>query len=254
MQACFKQQVRQVGDAFGKRQGRVIIVLMPPSTPEPTQAPQQPQNPNVLPSDEVINQLTPKNDPTKFDFMLKEPPKPKRSFGLPANTGKPVKLLIAAVIILVLVFVFASFFRPKDNTSKLVLDLMAQTQEINRVSQVEDKLFDDVNTQNLAATTEAALQSQQVQLGTYLAKIKVKYKPKEIATHLNKNTDAQLLVADQNNILDSTYALYLKNALATYQSSIQALYKTTKSKTLKGILYSAYTSNLTLLKSPQFNS
>lgn len=233
---------------------------MPPQNPnQPVAEPQPTTNPNPqtpapdnLPREEIIEEIIPKSDPKRFDFMLKDRPKPKRSLGLPS--GIAGKILVIGVAIVVIILAASLIFGGKKSNTTQVLDLMAQQQEMIRVSKLEDRQFTDANVLNLSATTQETLQSQQAQLKLYLSKIKAKYKLKQLAARTNQSTDAQLQTAYQNNNLEKAYVLYLKNALATYQSSIQELYKTTPSKTLKLSLNEAYSSVAVLLKSPQFSS
>jgi hypothetical protein len=194
------------------------------------------------------------SNPSNFDFMLKEQPKPPRSFGLPSNWGKPTKLLALAGGILVVIILFAAVFGGGNSDSKQVLDLMARSQEIIRVSKLEDQKLKDSNVINLEATTETIMTSQQSELSAYLKRVKVKYKAKDLALYLNKATDVELESAAQNNNLDNAYVLYLKKSLAAYQNSLNTTYKITKSRSLKSALQSAYTSVGTFLKAPQFSS
>jgi len=66
-------------------------------------------------------------------------PQPKKKFGLPAGLGKAAKLLIAAATILVIATAVALIFSGGDSSSSQVLDLMAQNQEIARVSQLQER-------------------------------------------------------------------------------------------------------------------
>jgi len=189
-----------------------------------------------------------------FDFMLKQKPRAEKGPGRLSNLGKPAKLLIAAVVVLILTIVVALIFGGGNDSSKQVLDLMAQNQEIVRVSQLQDQKFSDTNTKGLSATTQATMNSQKFQLGDYLTKAKAKYSEQQLAARMNNNTDTQLQTAAQNNNLDSAYISYLKTSLTSYLNSLNETFKATGSQTLKGTLQSAYNSVQTLLKSPQFSS
>ncbi|HZP55280.1 MAG TPA: hypothetical protein VFB03_00720 [Candidatus Saccharimonadales bacterium] len=190
-------------------------------------------------------------EPTsQFDFMLKEPPKPKQGLSLPS--GIAGKILVLGVALVVAVLLFVLFFGNKNTGSKQVIDLMAQSQEILRINQLENLQFQNSDTKNLSATTSVTLESQQADLAAYLKKVKVKVSSKELVLRFNKNTDTQLQTAAQNNNLDTAYLLYLKNALTSYQSSMKTVYDSTKSKTLRAALQSAFTSDATILKSSEF--
>lgn len=190
----------------------------------------------------------------QFDFMLNGQPKQQKTTGGPSSWGKPAKIFAAAGILFVLVIIIAVIFGGKSGGGNQVVDLMAQNQEIIRVSLAQDPQLKDTNVKGLSATTQTVLASQQSELANYLARAKVKYKPKDLAKRTNINTDAQLQSAAQNNNLDSSYTAYLKTSLTTYQNSVSKVYKISKSTLLKDTLQSAYDSVTTLLNSPQFKT
>src|SRR5574337_1080942 len=183
---------------------------------------------------------SPESSPQDFNFMMGQKPQPagQGPAGKLANLGLPAKIIAALIVIFIIVIVVAMVFSSGGGPTKQVVDLMAQSQEISRVSQLEDQNFQDPNTKGLSATTQAAMASQQAQFSAFLASNRVKYGPKDLALRTNKNTDAQLQAAAQNNNLDSAYAQYLKDALITYQNSLSSAYKDSKSKSLKVSLQS----------------
>lgn len=238
-------------------------MLMPPpqnpAPPSPNVPPAPPQEPKpdaggfytqVSPADPMASQST--QQAGKFDFMLNEQPKPKKSFGLPSGMGKPAKFAILGVGVLIIIFAMASIFGGGDSVSKQVVDLIAQDQEIIRVTKLQQRQLKDVNVLNLAATTEAIMTSQQADYSAYLRKIKVKYGTKDLALRRSKTIDAQLQTAEADNNLDNAYVLYLSAAMATYRKSMTATYKASNSVTLKNYLKSAFSSTDVFLKSPQF--
>ena len=171
-----------------------------------------------------------------------------------SNLGKPAKLLAAAFVGLVIAIVVAMIFGGGDSGSKQVLDLMAQNQEIVRVSQAQDSKFSDGNTKGLSATSQIILASQKAELSGYLAKAKVKYTESQLKAKMNQQTDEELQAAAQNNNLDATYTSYLKTSLTTYLNSLNSVYQSTDSQLLKDALKPASESIQTLLNSPQFKS
>ncbi|MEX1059197.1 MAG: hypothetical protein WEC17_02085 [Candidatus Saccharimonadales bacterium] len=202
------------------------------------------------------NQNSTPPEQADFGFMLnqQQPQAPSSPGARFAKFGKPAKLLIAALVVLIIVIVAALIFGGGANDSKQVLDLMAQNQEITRVSQLQDQKLSDENTKGLSATTQATMNSQKAELGSYLSKAKAKYSPQQLAAKQSSDTDTQLQAAAQNNNLDQAYASYLKTSLTNYLNSLSGAFKATKSQTLKSTLQSAYDSVQTLLKSPQFRS
>lgn len=194
------------------------------------------------------------SQPGDFDFMLKQEPQQKKRFGLPGGLGNPAKLLIAAVGALIIALIAAMVLGGGENNSEQVLGLMAQNQEIVRVSQLQDQKFRDETTRGLSATTQSAMNSQKLQLGNYLSSAGVEYGAQQLAANLDTSTDTELQTAAQNNNLDGAYVSYLKNSLTAYLNSLTAAYQTTQSQSLKSTLESAFNSVQTLLKSPQFKS
>ncbi|HEX5395043.1 MAG TPA: hypothetical protein VFW52_01700 [Candidatus Saccharimonadales bacterium] len=191
-----------------------------------------------------------------FGFMLDQqqpahnPPGPAGKF---TGFGKPFKILAALAVVFVVVIVAALIFSGGGSgSSQQVLDLMAQNQEIIRVSQAQDQKFTDGDTKGLAATTRSVLSSQKIDLGNYLAKSHVKYGEKELAVKTNPKTDSDLETAAQNNNLDDAYAIYLRSSLTAYSSSLSSTFKSTDSASLKQTLKSAFDSVQTILDSPQF--
>lgn len=196
----------------------------------------------------------PSSNSSDFDFMLKQQPaQPNQSpAGKFSRLNRPAKLLVAALIGLIIAIVAAVILGGGSNNSQQVLGLMAQGEEIIRVSQAQDQKLRDENTKGLSATTQVALKSQKASFGDYLSKAGVKYGPKELAAKQDKNTDTQLETAAQNNRLDNAYVEYLQTSLSAYLDSLRSASQTAKSKTLKEALQSADNSVDTLLKSPQF--
>ena len=207
---------------------------------------------------EASPQPDPEAPKTDFGFMMDQQQPPPASPGAAGKFNGFGKLAkIAAVLLLVFVVVIIAalvFSGGGDNSSKQVLDLMAQNQEVARVSFAQDQKFTDGDTKGLSATTQAAMNSQRLELAAYLAKTKYKYSEKELAAKANLATDAQLATAAQNNGLDDAYALYLRTSLKTYSNSLSATFKSADSSTLKATLQSAYDSVQTLLASPQLRS
>jgi hypothetical protein len=202
------------------------------------------------------DQQSASSEPANFDFMLKQQPaQPNQSpTGKLSRLSRPAKLLILAVVGLLISIVAAVILGGGNSNSQQVLGLMAQNQEIVRVSQLQDEKLRDPSTKGLSATTQAALKSQNAQLGDYLSKAGVKYDPKQLGAKQNKNTDSELQAAEQNNNLDQAYINYLKNALTNYLNSLESVYPTSKSRTLQESLSQSYDSVETLLKSSQFKS
>jgi hypothetical protein len=159
-------------------------------------------------------------------------------------------ILVAMVGLLFIIVVAAVVLKggKSSNVSQLVA-VAGRAQEIARVSTLVQQQSTDPNTQYLAATAQTALTSEQYQLTTYLAKHGVKVSPAQLLLYKNSSTDTQLTTAKQNNALESTYDSYLKNALATYQTSLRTAAQGA-SKTSLALLSDANASAQVILGAP----
>ena len=197
--------------------------------------------------------MQPQSPNPQYDFILKDPQAPKRGFNLPLfpNLPGPAKIILASVLgLFVVVILYSVIFGGKATNAQQMTDAMGRAQEINRVSKLVAQQSNDPDTQGLAATTQIAMASEQFQLNSYLKSHKIKTSPKQLTKYLNKNTDAQLQSAAQNNNIPAVYASYLKKNLGLYQAILLSANKGA-SKTVSAILRDAFNSTKTLLASPQ---
>ena len=190
--------------------------------------------------------------PGQFDFMMKDQPKPPGRVGsLLSGIPKPAKIILVAVVgLFLLVILYSLFFGGKTTNADQLVGVAARAQEIARVSTLVQQQSANTDTKALASTTSASLSSQQKQLVIYLKSQGIKTDTKKLASRLDKNTDAQLLAAQQNNNYDQTYFNYLKTNLAAYQNNINTVQKGVGKKA-QTILSTANTSVQTLLSAPQ---
>jgi hypothetical protein len=199
--------------------------------------------------------MQPQSPNPNFDFMLKDQPKPKRSF-MP-NLSKPLKIGLAVTGGIILLIIISSLLSGRNNgASQPIIGALARGQEILRVTallQQPPLQLRDPQTQALSATVSSSLSSDQQQLVSYLAKNHTKVNTVQLAADVNKSTDASLQSASQNNNLDSAYITYLKSNLGTYQTDIQTAYKSAGSNG-KALLQKSFDSVNTILSSPQLKT
>lgn len=186
----------------------------------------------------------------QFDFFMKDTPKaPKKRFkfgGLP----KPVMLFLAGLAALILLIGFAAIFGgPGASSFEQLEDLMARQQEIIRAGGVAKPSLKTAEMQNIQATTEATLATDQTQISQYLKNNKYKVNTKKLVVRLNRQTDAAFRAAAQNNNLDKTYAQYLRENLNNYRAALQVAYRVA-GKNAKTILDEAYRSAGLILTEP----
>lgn len=193
--------------------------------------------------------------PSQFDFMMADSHKPKSGFRLPLpNLPKPILLVVGVLVILIVIIVAASFFsRSRNSVANQLVDIMARAQEIARVSTLAEPEVQTSETKALAATTQAALSSEQQQLGQYLSSRKFKFSEKSLVRYLDQNIESQLELAAQNGNLDETYINYLKKQLADYNAALQKAYLVASPNT-QAILSEAFSSTKVLLSAPQISN
>lgn len=200
-------------------------------------------------------QEIPPNPNPNMDFIMNSGPAPKKGFSLPkANLPRPVKLAIGGVVVLFIIIVLSSvLFANKSGNYQPYLSALARAQEISRVSALAQDDSQDQAVQNLAATVQTSLSSQQAQITAYLKTNKASFSPKQLAADTDKTSDNQMQTAAQNNNLAGVYQAYLKQNLALYKADLSAAYTKAGPKG-KAILNSAYDSVQTLLSSPPLSS
>lgn len=202
-------------------------------------------------------QSTPPTPPPtgQFDFMMKDQPKPPGRFGsLLSGIPRPAKIALTSVgVLIILVILYSLLFGGKTTNVDQLTAVAARAQEITRVSTLAQTGSQNTDTQELAATTSKVLTSQEQELKTYLKTSGVKVDTKKLAARLNKDTDAQLLIAQQNNNYDQAYLSYLKASLLSYQSDIVAASQGATKNAVE-ILAADLQSVQTLLSAPSLSS
>ncbi|MEK7561671.1 MAG: hypothetical protein AAB541_02310 [Patescibacteria group bacterium] len=184
--------------------------------------------------------------------MMKEQPKPPGRFSsLLSGIPKPAKIILGAVVgLFLLVMLYSLFFGGKTTNVDQLTAVAARAQEIARVSALAQTESQNADTQGLAATTVEVLASQEQQLTSYLKTSGVKVDAKILVSKLDKNTDAALTAALQNNNYDQAYFDYLKTNLTAYRNDLNLVYKGAGKKA-QDIVSTAYSSVQILLSAPQ---
>lgn len=197
---------------------------------------------------------TPSPNPQQYDFIMKDRQPTKKGFKLAfLKLPKPVLIFLGAVLGVIILIIALSVISGSGKSANVdYISAIARAQEISRVSTAVEQLSKDVDTQNLASTTNSALTSAQTQLSDYLTARSIKIVPTSLTVYMSEATDIQMQTAASNGNLASTYTAYLKTQLSAYQASLQAAYKTAEDNG-KTILDEAYNSAKAILSSPQLN-
>jgi hypothetical protein len=197
----------------------------------------------------------PSSDPSNpYDFILKDPQKPKKGFNVPSfGLPKRVVIIFGGVIAAFFVIIIAAAIFKGGGNSAPLTEVLGRAQEIVRVSKVVEPLAQNPDTKGLVATTETAFTSQQIDLTAYLKKHGTKVNLKSLSIYSDKTVDTQLQTAAQNNSLDSAYASYLKKSLMAYQNSLRTAAKGAPKARLQ-LLNDAFASTKAILAAPQVAS
>ncbi|HEX2558266.1 MAG TPA: hypothetical protein VHK86_08075 [Nitrososphaera sp.] len=189
-----------------------------------------------------------------FDFITKDQqPQKKPVFALP-NMPRPALFALYAIVgLIILIIVYALIFGGKTSGADKMAGIVGRAGEIARVSDEVVQASQDPATQNLASTTETALKSDSARLSAYLSSHHVKISQKQLALYTNKNTDAQVQTAVQNNNLGRFYVDYLKTSLPGYANAIKQVFPSASASS-KTILNDAFNNAQVILSSPQVKS
>ena len=195
--------------------------------------------------------MQPRAPNSNYDFIMKDGQPAKKGFKLP-STGLPKKAVwaIGGVLGLMILAVIYSAVSGGGGSGQPYANALARGQEIIRVSTSVGQLAQDVPTQNLAATTQNALTSEQTQLTAYLTTQKIKVSTLALNGDKNTSTDSAMQTANTNGNLNSVYAAYLKSQLQLYAADLKTAYNSSGSHG-KTILSNAFNSTEVLLQSPE---
>lgn len=196
--------------------------------------------------------MQPESPNPNFDFIMKDAPKSKRNFGLPA-LPKPALIAIGVVIIIFLIIIASSLFggSGNSNTDK-IYGLLSDAGKIVATSDEAISSAHDPDTINVAATTKAVLTGEQQQLQKYISDKGIKIDSKKISGTIDTDVEAKLKTAATSNNYDQVFLNYLKSAMNSYQADLQSNYQTADSN-LKTILSNAYNNNAIILNSKQLH-
>ncbi|MEX1995439.1 MAG: hypothetical protein WD887_01555 [Candidatus Saccharimonadales bacterium] len=191
--------------------------------------------------------------PDQYGFILNNDPKPKPRFKLPLpKLPKPLLFVLGgSLIILIILVLAAAIFGGRSGSPQPLVDVMARSQEIIRVTDIAVPEVTDNGTKTLAATVKSSLASEQAELNTYLSGTSSPVEPQSLTAYLDEAIDAEFATAAKNNELDIAYIRYLKENLSAYSGALQSAYQTAAASA-KPILEEAYESIQIILSAPQF--
>lgn len=184
-----------------------------------------------------------------YGFIL-DPNKNEARKLLPSDSKRTRILIIvlASIILLLLVSMVFSMISKSSNAQVTRLkDLLAEQQEIIRVSAIGLENISTVETRNYLTTINYTAASQQQQLSKYLSGKKVTIEKTLYDSKLDTTTDKQLAAAVQNNKYEQIYDSILLTLLTEYQKDLKEAYKKATTNESKAILTSSFNSVSLLL-------
>ena len=191
----------------------------------------------------------PKFDPKQFDSMVKEHQVPKKKL-LP-KLPKPALILLGLTLLLFVFLIgYSLLVGNKVNGTDRLVDVMARSREIARVSTLAQETAKSADTRGLALTASATMSSNQKQINKYFIDRKVKIDDKKLLLYFDTATDKQLQAASVNNNYDQVYLDYLKTALASYQTALVSTFKEVGPQA-RDLLETSNTSVAAILSAPQ---
>lgn len=188
----------------------------------------------------------------QYDFILNEQQQQKQGFvNRLKSLPKPVLILLALGLAFLLILLLIAL-RGGSSQPQPLISAVGRAQEISRVSGLAQAQSKDADTQALAATTQATLNSDQQQITSYLGRTGTKVDPKSLLAYQDKKTDQLLTQAASENKLEQAYRSYLKNSFISYKIDLQTASKSV-GKNGKSIISGSLSSVQVILSEPQLS-
>ena len=164
-----------------------------------------------------------------YDFIL-NPEKPKKMGkfrpGGNNNLFKTVAIILGSTFILMLIATVAlNFFAPKTLKKEDVIGLAQTQQELIRVTNEASGSAVQQATQNLAATVQYTITTQQQATLKLLAAKGVNVDKKQLELKQNADTDQKLTTATSTSTFDTVFTQIMENQLNSYASNLKQLYE-----------------------------
>lgn len=177
----------------------------------------------------------------QYGFIMNpQKPAPKRRNLLPdggiSSLSKKQLIMFGAggfILLAVLFTIALSVLNSGPSNKDHLLTVVAQQNELIRVSEIAVKEARGTQARNLAQTTRLSLRSDQASLTAALKAQKVKIGGKELGSAKDPKTDQLLEEATQNNRFDEVYLEFIQKALVDYQKNLNTAYQSSVNVRLK---------------------
>lgn len=186
-----------------------------------------------------------------YSFIFEPPNKQKRRLIPSGNSTKERIIIIVGGLagLLVIGLILVAVLGSSGENNKLELATISKEQtELIRIANIGRTKAQDTKVKNLAITTSQSLESSQITLKAVFKKNNINLTSKELAVSKNTATDTKLTNAEQANNFDVVFNQELTTELTTYRDSLKKAYDTTRGKTTRVALSTAYTGASTLLE------
>jgi len=187
--------------------------------------------------------MNPNNQPTSMDYLNQIAPQSTK-INLFANKKMAIAIILAAITVLVFIFIIVSSLIPKTNLNQQLAAKLLATQEI--IDDVAPKVkTSQLRTYN--GNLKIYLTNTIRDIEPLLAKEKINIKklsPKILEAESSKNILANLEIARLNAVYDRTYAREMAYQLDTIVSLMNKINRSTSNSSFKIFLEDAI-NNLT---------
>lgn len=191
--------------------------------------------------------------PNPYDFITNPGTPPKKSM-LGGGSAKKRLFIVAigALVFIILAMVIMSLLSAAGSGSTNALKtLVAEQEEIIRISELGTKSAQSSEARALAITTNLSVITHQKELISYLESKDTKLSKEEIAAEKDGKTDDAFQDATTNNRFDEVFTETLQRKLATYTNLLESTHKDTSNETAKNLLKTSYASASALLASSE---
>lgn len=217
-----------------------------PTPYSPAPPPPGPNGPYQQPPVPFTPQVPGSDDPARYDFFLSQPPSPRGGTQLSSGMGMRIAFAAGGLVLLIGAVFFVISLLPKNNDGKNLMEYAQVQQELYRVAGQGTHQASDQAVKNFALNTTLTVETDQAQLVSFLGKIGLKVKLKDLSLKKNLKTDRTLQSAAATSSFDSSYVSIMQSEFTAYETSIKKAAAVVQSKSAQKILSTQYQNALLL--------
>lgn len=173
----------------------------------------------------------PPNTSDPYAFILNNPAPGEVPSHSKNSKARLIIVAVCAVLLIIIIALTISLFSGGSGEQKQRLVRVAQAQtEIVRIASLADEKTENTNTKTYAKTVKNTLQSEQIDIVSFLKKRRVKVNEKILSAGKNTDSDSALDEAASNNNFDSAFVELIKKQLVDYQKLLKSAYDSSTDK------------------------